>query len=66
MSKPEACKQLRLEYFKWMTASNNPNAFKKNLSKKNLNEIIKLRNKLKCQIALKKLNIPKIILMNLI
>tara|TARA_B100001093_G_C26842839_1_gene1021383 strand:- start:1106 stop:2077 length:972 start_codon:yes stop_codon:yes gene_type:complete len=48
MSKPEACKQLRLVYFKWMTASNNPNAFKKNLSKKNLNEIIKLRNKLKC------------------
>ena len=48
MSIPEACKQLRSEYFRWQTVSNDTNAFKKTLSKKNSDEIIRLRNKLKC------------------
>ncbi len=48
MSIPEACKQLRSEYFRWQTVSNDNNAFKKTLSKKNSDEIIRLRNKLKC------------------
>ena len=48
MSMPEACKQLRSEYFKWMTVSNNPDGLKKSLSKKNIDNIIKLRKKLEC------------------
>lgn len=48
MSIPEACKQLRSEYFRWQTVSNDTNSFKKTLSKKNSDEIIRLRNKLKC------------------
>ena len=48
MSMPEACKQLRSEYFKWMTVSNNPDGLKKSLSKKNINNIIQLRKKLEC------------------
>ena len=48
MSTKEACRQLRSEYFRWTTVSNNPDILKKNLSKKNLDNIIKLREKLKC------------------
>ena len=45
---PEACKQLRSEYFRWMTVSNNPDGLKKSLSKKNIDNIIRLRKKLEC------------------
>lgn len=48
MSVPEACKQLRSEYFKWTTVSNNTLILKKRLSQKNMNNIIKLRKKLEC------------------
>ena len=48
MSVPEACIQLRSEYFKWTTVSNNPNSLKKSLSKKNMDHIIRLRKKLEC------------------
>lgn len=48
MTLTEACRQLRTEYFKWATVSNNQDALKKSLSQKNLNNIISLREKLKC------------------
>ena len=48
MSVPEACVQLRSEYFKWTTVSNSPNSLKKSLSKKNMDHIIRLRKKLEC------------------
>ena len=48
MSRPAACKVLRLEYMKWKTVSNNPNFVKKSYANRNLNEIVKLRSKLKC------------------
>jgi len=48
MSVPEACRQLRSEYFKWTTVSNNPDGLKKSLSQKNKNNIIRLRKKLEC------------------
>ena len=48
MSVPEACRQLRSEYFKWTTVSNNPDGLKKSLSQKNMNNIIRLRKKLEC------------------
>ena len=48
MSVPEAFKQLRSEYFKWSTVSNNQQIIKKVQAQKNMNNIIKLRKKLEC------------------
>ena len=48
MSVPEAFKQLRSEYFKWSTVSNNRQILKKVQAQKNMNKIIELRKKLEC------------------